>query len=52
MILPLRRRHHRTFLVLAVLLPLLFAWGILARKSVPAVPGDSAPPFPSQEAAP
>ena len=38
MILPLRRRHQRMFLVLAVVLPLLFAWGIAMRRELPVMP--------------
>ncbi len=35
MILPLRQRHRRIFAVLGVLLPLAFAFGIAARRTVP-----------------
>ena len=35
MILPLRQRHRRVFAVLGVLLPLAFALGIAARRTVP-----------------
>lgn len=35
MIRPLRRRHHLTFLALAVILPIVFVAAILARRAVP-----------------
>lgn len=35
MIRPLRQRHRRVFAVLGVLLPLAFAFGIFARRTVP-----------------
>jgi hypothetical protein len=37
MIRPLRQRHRRTAIALAICLPVLFAWGIAARKPVPSV---------------
>jgi hypothetical protein len=37
MILALRRRHRRVFLILGVLLPMAFIGGIAARRPVPAV---------------
>ena len=37
MILPLRQRHRRMFAVLGVLLPLTFAVGIAARRTVPQI---------------
>lgn len=42
MILPLRKRHWRMFAVLAILLPVLFAAGIAARKPLP--PANVLPP--------
>lgn len=45
MIRSLRRRHLRTFVVLAVVLPVLVVLGLLARQPIPAVdrlPGASA----------
>jgi hypothetical protein len=38
MIRPLRRRHLVIAIVLAVLLPILFALGLAARRKVPAQP--------------
>jgi len=35
MIRPLRQRHRRIFITLGIFLPLAFALGIAARKSVP-----------------
>jgi hypothetical protein len=37
MILPLRQRHRRMFLVIGVLLPITFVIGIAARRAVPQV---------------
>ena len=37
MILPLRQRHRRMFAVIGVLLPIVFVWGIAARKPAPSV---------------
>ena len=42
MILPLRKRHRRMFAVLAIVLPLLFAVGVIARKPLP--PANVLPP--------
>ncbi len=41
MIRPLRQRHRRIFFVLAVVLPVLFAWGIAARNGIPVMPRDA-----------
>jgi hypothetical protein len=41
MIHPLRQRHRRAFAVLAVLIPLLFAWGIAARRGIPVMSRDA-----------
>lgn len=35
MIQPLRQRHRRLFIALAVLLPILFLWGLSSRKAIP-----------------
>ena len=39
MIRPLRQRHHRSFIVLGIFLPVAFAVGIVARKPVPVMAG-------------
>jgi len=52
MIQPLRQRHRRCFIALAVLLPFLFAWGILGRKSIPLVRSGEVPERTFQEVAP
>jgi hypothetical protein len=52
MILPLRQRHRRVFIALAVLIPLLFAWGIRGRRSIPLVNGNETPANTSQETTP
>ncbi len=36
MIQPLRTRHRRIFLVLAIILPVLFAAGLMVRPALPA----------------
>jgi hypothetical protein len=41
MIQPLRQFHHRTFIVIGFLLPIVFAFGIVARKPFPSM--DSLP---------
>jgi hypothetical protein len=52
MIRPLRQRHRRSFIALAVLIPLLFVWGIIGRRSIPLVHGDGPPTNTSQETTP
>lgn len=42
MILPLRRHHHRTWIALALLLPLLYAAALLVRPHRPVM--ESLPP--------
>ena len=37
MILPLRQRHRRVFIAMGVMLPIMFAVGLAARKPVPSV---------------
>jgi hypothetical protein len=34
----LRQRHHRMFLALAILVPVIFILGLLARRPVPVMP--------------
>lgn len=52
MIRPLRQRHRRAFIALALLIPLLFAWGILGRRSIPLVHGGETLTNTSQETTP
>lgn len=51
MILPLRQRHRRIFIGLAIFLPAVFVLGIAARKAVP-VAGEIAEPPANISAAP
>jgi len=39
MILPLRNRHRRIVIVLAIMIPIVFAWGILGRRPIPLTHG-------------
>lgn len=52
MIHSLRQRHRCSFVALAVLIPLLFAWGILGRRPIPLIRGVETLTNPSQETTP
>jgi hypothetical protein len=45
MILQLRQRHRLFVIMLAALIPILFAWGILRRKGLPMVRPTEATPI-------